>query len=130
MLAGDYTDGKLDIAATQDLPHSLGLLYEGVTEQLGFARSSDECKVMALASYGNPVHVDWLRQRVHWRWIHASETAISALASDGVDPVCRKTLARLPVWQLLPERRCGQCVRPSTPTNHRSSTSQMSSPTR
>jgi carbamoyltransferase len=34
------------------LPHSLGLLYEDVTHHLGFLRSCDEYKVMALASYG------------------------------------------------------------------------------
>ncbi|MEJ7737494.1 MAG: carbamoyltransferase C-terminal domain-containing protein [Chitinophagaceae bacterium] len=38
-----------------DLPHSLGLLYEDVTSYLGFLHSSDEYKVMALASYGKPV---------------------------------------------------------------------------
>lgn len=38
-----------------DLPHSLGLLYERVTTYLGFLHSSDEYKVMALASYGKPV---------------------------------------------------------------------------
>ena len=37
-----------------DLPHSLGLLYEEVTRYLGFLHSSDEYKVMALASYGTP----------------------------------------------------------------------------
>jgi carbamoyltransferase len=37
-----------------DLPHSLGLLYEQVTGYLGFLHSSDEYKVMALASYGEP----------------------------------------------------------------------------
>ena len=36
------------------MPHSLGLLYEEVTEHLGFLRSSDEYKVMALASFGKP----------------------------------------------------------------------------
>ena len=41
--------------ATQALPHSLGLPYEEVTAHLGFRRSSDEYKVMALASYGEPV---------------------------------------------------------------------------
>ena len=39
------------------LPHSLGLLYERVTTYLGFLHSSDEYKVMALASYGKPVFV-------------------------------------------------------------------------
>ncbi|QFU91851.1 carbamoyltransferase C-terminal domain-containing protein [Amycolatopsis sp. YIM 10] len=53
-LAGEYRDGKLLEYATQSLPHSLGLLYEDLTEHLGFARSSDEYKVMALASYGRP----------------------------------------------------------------------------
>jgi carbamoyltransferase len=37
------------------MPHSLGLLYEQVTAYLGFLHSSDEYKVMALASYGDPV---------------------------------------------------------------------------
>jgi carbamoyltransferase len=36
------------------MPHSLGILYERVTEYLGFLHSSDEYKVMALASYGRP----------------------------------------------------------------------------
>ncbi|MGH3940486.1 MAG: carbamoyltransferase family protein [Pseudonocardiaceae bacterium] len=51
-LAGHYRDGELDVLATQALPHSLGLMYEEVTDHLGFLRSSDEYKVMALASYG------------------------------------------------------------------------------
>jgi len=40
------------------MPHSLGLLYERVTTHLGFLHSSDEYKVMALASYGKPVYLD------------------------------------------------------------------------
>ena len=51
-LAGRYRDGELDVLASQQLPHSLGLMYEDVTDHLGFLRSSDEYKVMALASYG------------------------------------------------------------------------------
>lgn len=53
-LAGEYRDGKFVELASQSLPHSLGLLYEELTEHLGFTRSSDEYKVMALASYGEP----------------------------------------------------------------------------
>lgn len=37
-----------------EVPHSLGLLYERITSHLGFLHSSDEYKVMALASYGAP----------------------------------------------------------------------------
>lgn len=36
------------------MPNSLGMLYEQVTDYLGFLHSSDEYKVMALASYGKP----------------------------------------------------------------------------
>ncbi|MCW2513046.1 MAG: transferase [Mycobacterium sp.] len=64
MLAGVYRDLKLDVLTTQELPHSLGLLYERLTEHLGFARSSDEYKVMAMGSYGEPRHADYFRERV------------------------------------------------------------------
>ncbi|MFH8497145.1 carbamoyltransferase [Streptomyces coeruleorubidus] len=64
-LAGRYRDGKLDTLATQALPDSLGLVYEDLTEHLGFLRSSDEYKVMALASYGTPRFLPQLRQYVH-----------------------------------------------------------------
>src|SRR5579859_2167007 len=63
-LAGRYQDGLLEPLAAQQLPHSLGLLYEDLTVHLGFLRSSDEYKVMALASYGRPRHLDLLRERV------------------------------------------------------------------
>jgi carbamoyltransferase len=53
-LAGSWRDGRFNILATQELPHSLGLWYEDLTAHLGFRRSSDEYKVMALASYGDP----------------------------------------------------------------------------
>ncbi|MGA5898720.1 carbamoyltransferase [Streptomyces venetus] len=64
-LAGRYREGKLDTLATQALPDSLGLVYEELTEHLGFLRSSDEYKVMALASYGTPRFLPQLRQYVH-----------------------------------------------------------------
>jgi carbamoyltransferase len=63
-LAGRYVDGELSILANQELPHSLGLLYEDVTEHLGFLRSSDEYKVMAMASYGRPRFLGELREAI------------------------------------------------------------------
>jgi carbamoyltransferase len=63
-LAGRGVDGELDVLFTQELPHSLGLMYEEATEHLGFLRSSDEYKVMALASYGEPTLLPELRQLV------------------------------------------------------------------
>src|SRR5918998_922305 len=64
-LAGRYVDGQLEVLASQALPHSLGLLYEDLTDHLGFLRSSDEYKVMAMASYGKPRFAGELEQAVH-----------------------------------------------------------------
>ena len=47
------------------MPHSLGLLYERVTDYLGFLHSSDEYKVMALASYGEPAFASEFRNLIH-----------------------------------------------------------------
>ncbi|MDQ7904200.1 carbamoyltransferase C-terminal domain-containing protein [Phytohabitans sp. ZYX-F-186] len=63
-LAGVYRDGWITALRAQRLPHSLGLLYEDLTRHLGFQHSSDEYKVMALASYGEPKHLPLLRQLV------------------------------------------------------------------
>jgi carbamoyltransferase len=63
-LAGVYRDGELEPLFVQALPHSLGLLYEELTAHLGFLRSSDEYKVMALASYGKPRFLPMLRELV------------------------------------------------------------------
>jgi carbamoyltransferase len=65
MLSGEYRGTKLDILAAQRLPHSLGLLYEDLTAHLGFERSSDEYKVMAMASYGTPRHLEDFRRLVY-----------------------------------------------------------------
>jgi len=56
---------QLDLIQEVALPHSLGLLYEDLTAYLGFLRSSDEYKVMALASYGDPVFIDDFREMIH-----------------------------------------------------------------
>jgi carbamoyltransferase len=63
-LAGRSVGGELEVLASQELPHSLGLWYEAVTEHLGFLRSSDEYKVMAMASYGRPRFLDRMREAV------------------------------------------------------------------
>lgn len=55
---GHWSRGAYRRLRQVDLPHSLGLLYENVTRWLGFLHSSDEYKVMALASFGRPVYVD------------------------------------------------------------------------
>jgi carbamoyltransferase len=55
---------ELFLLGQVNMPHSLGLLYEQVTSHLGFLHSSDEYKVMALASYGSPEYVSHFSKAV------------------------------------------------------------------
>ncbi|GAA4670399.1 carbamoyltransferase family protein [Streptomyces youssoufiensis] len=64
-LAARRVGAHLEPLYGQELPHSLGLVYEELTEHLGFLRSSDEFKVMALASHGRPRMLGELRRYVH-----------------------------------------------------------------
>src|SRR5699024_217415 len=67
-LAGSYSeDGHLNVLAHQPLPESLGLVYEELTQHLGFRRSSDEYKGRALASYGEPAMSELLKDRIAYQ---------------------------------------------------------------
>jgi carbamoyltransferase len=62
---GHFTGDDYERIAQVQMPHSLGLLYEQVTDYLGFLHSSDEYKVMALASYGEPRFAPQFRRLIH-----------------------------------------------------------------
>ncbi len=64
-LAARRVRDTLEPLYAQDLPHSLGLVYEELTGHLGFLRSCDEFKVMALASHGTPRMLPELRRHVY-----------------------------------------------------------------
>lgn len=64
---GIWRDRRYKRLKQVNLPHSLGLLYEAVTDYLGFLHSSDEYKVMALASYGQPIYAPLLREVLRYR---------------------------------------------------------------
>jgi len=69
---GDFVSTSFAIGSRNHLevldkvyfPHSLGMLYTAVTQFLGFHGYGDEFKVMGLAPYGRPRHVDAVRQLV------------------------------------------------------------------
>jgi carbamoyltransferase len=61
---GQFSGREYQRLGQVHMPHSLGLLYEQVTDYLGFLHSSDEYKVMALASYGEPVHAAAFRNLI------------------------------------------------------------------
>ena len=45
---------RLEWIGQVHLPHSFGMLYERVTEYLGFLHGSEEYKVLTMGSYGKP----------------------------------------------------------------------------
>jgi carbamoyltransferase len=55
---------RLRIEGEVTFPHSLGVFYTAVTQYLGFPKYGDEYKVMGLASYGEPEHLDVFRRIV------------------------------------------------------------------
>ena len=54
----------LELLETVEFPHSLGLLYSTITGYLGFEVNEGEYKVMGLAPYGKPRHVDLIRKLI------------------------------------------------------------------
>lgn len=61
---GRHVEGRYESLGEVTMPHSLGLLYERVTQHLGFLHSSDEYKVMALAALGEPRHIGVFRDHL------------------------------------------------------------------
>lgn len=55
---------RLDVLDRVYFPHSLGLLYTAITQFIGFHGYGDEFKVMGLAPYGRPRHVDAIRELI------------------------------------------------------------------
>lgn len=55
---------KFEVLDRVLFPHSLGIFYTAVTQWLGFPKYGDEGKVMGLAPYGEPVHLDAMRKLV------------------------------------------------------------------
>src|ERR1019366_8625450 len=70
---GDFSSTAWGVGRGGDLsaegriyfPHSLGIFYQALTQYLGFPHYGDEYKVMGLAPYGRPVHMDAMRKIVH-----------------------------------------------------------------
>lgn len=71
--SGDFTTtmtgiGKgndIEVLASVDFPHSIGIFYTAFTQLLGFPHYGDEYKVMGMAPYGRPKYVDKLEKIIH-----------------------------------------------------------------
>ncbi len=54
---GEGEGNNINVKGCVIFPHSLGILYNAVTQYLGFPHYGDEGKVMGLAPYGEPVYL-------------------------------------------------------------------------
>jgi carbamoyltransferase len=63
---GTGRGNQLEIEGSIAFPHSLGLYYSAVTQYLGFLKFGDEYKVMGLAAYGEPAHLEAFRDIVRF----------------------------------------------------------------
>lgn len=62
----DASPKGLNLLHEVRFPNSLGLAYSAVTNLLGFAVNEGEYKVMGLAAYGRPSHLDVMDELIRW----------------------------------------------------------------
>lgn len=51
---GTFSNHKINIKNKIFYPHSLGILYQSITQLLGFKNYGDEYKIMGISAYGSP----------------------------------------------------------------------------
>lgn len=70
--SGDFTSAmfarcegnRIEILDRVHVPHSLGFFYTALCQFIGFDKFGEEYKVMGLAAYGQPKHLDLMRELV------------------------------------------------------------------
>lgn len=92
---GDYLSAMRAMGRGLDLtpidqvtfPHSAGLFFTAVTQFLGFHKYGEEWKMMGLAPYGTPTHVEQLRKLIRPApgGQYELDTSYFVHTSDGVD---------------------------------------------
>ncbi len=75
-----HADGRVEVLASWDYPHSLGLFYAAFTGFLGFRPNDGECSTMALARFGQPTRASEVR-----RVLRVAESGDYALADGFLD---------------------------------------------
>ena len=88
-------DDKIEGLQKVYFPHSLGILYQSITQFLGFKNYGDEYKVMGLASYGEPIYLKKFEELIKYDkknlfllnldyFSHHSDSEFSYSFSDGI----------------------------------------------
>jgi carbamoyltransferase len=88
-------ENKIESIKKVYFPHSLGILYQAITQFLGFKNYGDEYKVMGLASYGEPLYMSQFDELIKYDnknlfllnldyFSHHSNSKFSYNFSDGI----------------------------------------------
>ena len=127
---GDFSSGawgfghgsEIDIDGRIWFPHSLGAFYTAITQFLGFPHYGDEYKVMGLAPYGEPTHLEAMRQivrlrpdgtyRLDLRWFQHAGQNLPHQWSHGIPSVGQH-------WSPALETLLGPARRPEEPMEQR-----------
>jgi carbamoyltransferase len=105
---------RLEVLDKVYFPHSLGMLYTAITQFIGFLGYGDEFKVMGLAPYGRPRHVEAIRQLVRLQDGGKFELALEYFRhwSDGVEMEWDNGYpTRSPSAKRTSHTRCRSCTR-------------------
>ncbi len=70
--SGDFTSAmfarcqgnRIETLDRIHVPHSLGVFYTALCQFIGFSKFGEEYKVMGLAAYGQPVHLELMRELI------------------------------------------------------------------
>ncbi|MEO6960744.1 MAG: carbamoyltransferase C-terminal domain-containing protein [Puia sp.] len=91
------THNRMTVLDSVDFPHSVGLFYTAFTQLIGFPHYGDEYKVMGLAPYGEPKHVEALKDvlifssngmfRLNLKYFRSAKSGIVSYGEDHVPVV-------------------------------------------
>ncbi|MEB3184008.1 MAG: carbamoyltransferase C-terminal domain-containing protein [Cyanobacteriota bacterium] len=127
---GDFSSGAWGLGRGTELsidgqiwfPHSLGAFYTAITQFLGFPHYGDEYKVMGLAPYGEPTHLEAMRRivrlrpdgtyRLDLRWFQHAGQNLPHQWSHGIPTVGQH-------WSPALETLLGPARRPEEPLEQR-----------
>ena len=63
----NISKNKLKVLYKLNYPDSLGILYQSITQYLGFKDYGDEYKLMGLAAYGKPKYISSIKKIVNYK---------------------------------------------------------------
>jgi carbamoyltransferase len=63
----NISKNKLKVLYKLNYPYSLGILYQSITQYLGFKKYGDEYKVMGLAAHGKPKYISSIKKIVNYK---------------------------------------------------------------